>query len=275
MQARMFFLRRTRPLALTAGRMRALRVSLNTPVVAAQELPAGPARAAIAIHAEPRGGLAITVGVRSLACGSVVLYGADGTIRPGLVNEVMDAALSFAEGMGFLFDDELVGNEAGAQEKALLRWEEAIGRADAGLPADAAESEPVLELFDLAGGDLTDPPVAPELPRTSEEIAWPALPAVELTGEPEPSEADSPEGSELDTAEVSFEPAREVSATLPLTKFRVRADTPPAPKARDAAPAPLVPKKRPLGRVQLTRRRSIQLVQDARRSWLLRVLTSF
>jgi hypothetical protein len=267
MQARMFFLRRTRPLELTAGRMRALRVSLNTPVVATQELPVGPARAAILIHAEPRGGLAITVGVRSLACGSIALYGFEGAISSGLVNEVMDAALSFAEGMGFLFDDELIGNDTAAQEKALVRWHEAIGQAEGGPPADALELEPVLELFDLEGGDLTDPPVSPEPPASPYEIARPRSGPF--------SGADSPEGIELGAVAPAFEPAWEVPATLPLTKFRVRADTPPAPKAPNAAEAPNAPKKRPLGRVQLTRRRPNKLVQDARRSWLLRLLTSF
>ena len=102
----MFFLRRTRPLRLAAGRLRALRLSLNTPVVATQDLPVGPARAAIALHTEPGRGLQVTVGVRSLACGSVALYGFEGEIASRLLSEAMDGALSFAEGMGFLFDDD-------------------------------------------------------------------------------------------------------------------------------------------------------------------------
>ena len=260
----MFFLRRTRPLELTAGRMRALRLSLNTPVVATQDLPVGPARAAIAIHAEARGGLAITVGVRSLACGSAVLYGFEGAIRSGLVSEVMDAALSFAESMGFLFDDELVGNDTASQEKALVRWHEAIGAAEASFPANEPELEPVLELFELEGGDLTDPPVPAVLPPTSHEIeriAPRALPA--------------PEAGEPGAEGLSFQPAGEAPAALPLTKFRVRADKAPAPKAPDAPEAPRAPGKRPLGRLRLERRRSNELVQDARRSWLLRLLTSF
>ena len=257
----MFFLRRTRPLELTAGRMRALRLSLNTPVVATQELPVGPARAAIAIHAEPRGGLAVTVGVRSLAGGSVVLYGFEGAITPGLVAEAMDAALSFAEGMGFLFDDELVGNDTASQEKALVRWQEAIGAGDGGLPdAPEPELEIALELFDLAGADLTDPPVSPVLPAS--------LPEIERVPAPLPS------GVELEEPEpgLAFQPAE--APTLPLTKFRVHADTLPAPKASAAPEAP-APAKRALGRVRLERRRPNKLVQDARRSWLLRLLTSF
>jgi hypothetical protein len=264
MQRHMFFLRRTRPLELTAGRMRALRLSLNTPVVATQDLPVGPARAAIAIHAEPRGGLGITVGVRSLGAGSVVLYGFEGAITPGTVNDVMDAALSFAEGMGFLFDDELVGNDTASQEKALVRWHEAIGGGDGSFPAAGFEPEPILELFDLDGGDLTDPPVPAPLPPTLHEIEPPAT-----------SPFESPAAAEPDPDEPTFQPAAELPATLPLTKFRLRADTTPAPKGPDATAAPKAPGKRPLGRVRLERRRSNKLVQDARRSWLLRLLTSF
>ena len=265
MQRHMFFLRRTRPLELTAGRMRALRLSLNTPVVATQELPVGPARAAIAIHAEPRGGLAITVGVRSLAGGGIALYGFDGTVSPAVAPAAMDGALSFAEGMGFLFDDELVGNDTASQEKALVRWHEVIGTAEGSLPAPPAEAaEPALELFDLDGGDLTDPPVPALLPATPHEIERPAAAWLE------PLEPGEPGPEALD-----FQAAAEPPFTLPLTKFRLRADTSPAPRPPDAAEAPKTPAKRALARVRLQRRRSNKLVQDARSGWLLRLLTSF
>jgi hypothetical protein len=259
----MFFLRRTRPLELTAGRLRALRLSLNTPVVAAQELPLGPARGAIALHAEPRGGLSVTVGVRSLACGSVVLYGFEGAISAGVVNEVMDAALSFAESMGFLFDDELVGKDTASQEKALVRWSEAIGDAADSFPATGLDPEPALELFDLDGGDLTDPPVSPVAPPAPHEVDGLADASLEAH-----------EVGELEPEGLAFQPAAE-APTLPLTKFRLRADTSAAPKARDASEAARAPSKRPLGRVRLERRRSNKLVKDARRSWLLRLLTAF
>ena len=45
---------------------------------------------------------------------------------------MLDAALSFAEGMGFLFDDELIGSDTAAQEKALVRFSEAIGSQEDG-----------------------------------------------------------------------------------------------------------------------------------------------
>jgi hypothetical protein len=259
----MFFLRRTRPLRLTAGRLRALRLSLNTPVVATQDLPVGPARAAIALHTEPGRGLQVTVGVRSLACGSVALYGFEGEIASRLLSEAMDGALSFAEGMGFLFDDDVVGDDAASQEKALVRWREAIGDGGTGEPV-AAEPDPeeVIELFDLDGGDLTDPPVA-----TALEIELRA--AGSLASQDARAEA---------RAGLDFQVSGE-APTLPLTKFRARADTPDAKVALDAEEAieraPRGPGRRPLGRVRLVKRRANEPAQDPRQGWLLRLLTSF
>jgi hypothetical protein len=264
----MFFLRRARPLELTAKRMRALRLSLNTPVVAIEDLPPGPARSAITLHAEPRDGLAVTVSVRSLGCGSVVHYGFEGTI--GAVGEVMDAALSFAEGMGFLFDDELVGNDTASQEKALVRFSEAIGSGEGASPESPEEdAEPALELFELAGGDLTDPPVA-TLPAVLEGEGREAFAFVE----PEPGAS---------PGELRFRPAGDARPTVPLTKFRVRADTASAPEGKGTSEVPGPgtsevpgpPAKRMLGRVRLERRRSNKLVQDARRSWLMRLVSCF
>src|SRR5688572_4594126 len=105
----MQFLPRRRPLELSAQRVRALRPSLNTPVIAMPELPAGPACAAILVHVEPGHGLQINVGVRSLGSGAVALYGFDGPISAALVGIALDAALSFAESMGFLFDEDMIG----------------------------------------------------------------------------------------------------------------------------------------------------------------------
>jgi hypothetical protein len=56
---------------------------------------------------------------------------------------------------------------------------------------------------------------------------------------------------------------------VPLSKFRV------GPEEEAAAAAPAVtPKKRALGRMRLVKRRPGDPV-DARRAWLLRLLTSF
>jgi hypothetical protein len=230
----MFFEPRRRPIELEPQRVLALRPSLNTPVISVSELPVGPACAAILVHMEPGQGLQINVGVRSLGCGSVTVFGFDQPISAGVVNVALDAALSFAESMGFLFDDDMVDDDAGSQEKAVLRWREMIGEVagEGGPLAPAADAD---ELFDADGGELTDPP------------------------EPAPA------------------PEPEPTPTVALTKFRseptARAEAVARAEAREAASTES--SRRALGRVRLVKRASRQQAQDARRAWLLRLLTSF
>lgn len=113
---------------LVAERLLSLRLSINTPVVATDELPAGPARAAIAIHSEA-GCTRFTVAVRSLRQGVSVLYeleGEDVTQRDGLA-VALDASLSFGESMGFLFDDDMiVDREPATLRQALARLREIV-----------------------------------------------------------------------------------------------------------------------------------------------------
>ena len=255
----MFFLPRRRPLELTAQRVRALRPSLNTPVVAMADLPVGPACAAILVHVEPGHGLQISVGVRSLACGSVALYGFDGPVSASVVAVALDAALSFAESMGFLFDDDVVGDDVSSREKAVLRWQELIGDG-----APATEAEPLRgapeDLFEPDGGELTDPPTGDEY-------------------DSEPS-AEGQAAFDLDDAPPAPAAAVELQPPTPdggvaLSKFRVQPGSEAAAAATgDAAdPAARAPKKRPLGRMRLVKRRPGEA--DARRAWLLRLLTSF
>ncbi len=263
----MFFLRRTQPLALGAGQLCGLRLSLNTPVVATSDLPVGPARAAILVHRDRKRRLALTVGVRSLGCGSVALYGLEGRLDPEATGEGIDAALAFAEGMGFLFDDELIDETEASREKALARWHDAIGEGggDGSEPPQEAEEEPeaALELFELAGDDLSAPPVVAELPRSRDEMDFPTSPE-DVAGAPDAGI----EG-------LAFQPAPEGLPAPPLTKFRPRADTPAETDVPVEAPAKRGPKRKPLGRLRLERRRRAPEVQDARRGWLLRLLTSF
>jgi hypothetical protein len=277
----MFFLPRRRPLELTAQRVRALRPSLNTPVVAAADLPVGPACAAILVHVEPGHGLQISVGVRSLACGSVAIYGFDGPISSSVVGVALDAALSFAEGMGFLFDDDVVGDDDASREKAVLRWQEMIGD---GTPVTPAPSYPSAEeLFEPDGGELTDPASEDEYgsepSAEDQDVFERGVGPVPFAG----PETAAP-GAKPGTAAPSAKPgtaapsaARGAAAPLEggvaLSKFRVQ----PAAEADAAAPEPTVraPSKRPLGRMRLVKRRAGEPAQDARRAWLLRLLTSF
>jgi hypothetical protein len=257
----MFFLPRRRPLELTAQRVRALRPSLNTPVVAAADLPVGPACAAILVHVEPGHGLQISVGVRSLGCGSVAIYGFDGPISASVVGVALDAALSFAESMGFLFDDDVVGDDAASREKAVLRWQEMIGD---GTPVTPAHSAPAAaELFEPDGGELTDPPSEDEY---DSEPSAEGQAAFELGAAPAPGA-----GPGIAAPSAARAPAPPPEGGVALSNFRDQ----PAAEAAAAEPTARAAKKRPLGRMRLVKRRPGEPAQDARRAWLLRLLTSF
>lgn len=165
---------RKKPLLLVADRLLALRLSLNTPVVATPDLPAGPARAAIAVHAEA-GRTCFTVAVRSLRHGDSVLYeleGEDPNDASGIA-VALDAALSFAESMGFLFDDELVTERSEpVLRAALARLREIVAppgpesgeTAPAHEPAPGADEillEEALELEPVGEPAPLAPPPAP------------------------------------------------------------------------------------------------------------------
>jgi len=131
---------RQRPMLLVADRLLGLRLSLNTPVVATAELPAGPARAAILVYAEA-GERRFAVAVRALRSGTSVVYELEGEN----LNEAtgwavaLDAAHSFGESMGFLFDDDqLADRSPAALRQALGRVREILA------PPGPAEEESAL-----------------------------------------------------------------------------------------------------------------------------------
>jgi hypothetical protein len=105
--------------------LRALYVSLNRPVVTLASLPAGPATAAVALH-----DAGASVCLRSLRSASVQLF-VTGEDLAGDRRFALDAALSFAESMGFLFDDDEVeaAGDAGP-EAAARRWRDLCGEDD-------------------------------------------------------------------------------------------------------------------------------------------------
>jgi hypothetical protein len=104
------------------GSIRSLHLSLNAPVIAIDELPVGPARAGVVLCALPEGGFQLQIAIRSLRTGEVVAVASD-LEAPGPTDEVaaIEAALSYAEGMGFLFDEDEVG--AGGDAAADKVWE--------------------------------------------------------------------------------------------------------------------------------------------------------
>jgi hypothetical protein len=134
--------------------LRALYVSLNSPVVTVESLPTGPATAAVALH--ERGA---TLCVRSVRTGQVQLYATTEDLA-GDRRVALDAALSLAESMDFLFDEDEVAprGDAGPEEAALL-WLDLCGE-EAPAPADG-EADPVLLLEEVAVAVPAPSPIPP------------------------------------------------------------------------------------------------------------------
>jgi hypothetical protein len=192
---------------------------MNSPVVVVEDLPAGPATAAIACLSGPAGPR-VALAIRSQRSGQVVFFGPDEDLRePRAHDDALDAALGYAEGLGFLFEDDRV-SEA---------------------PAEAWELwEALLE----AGSRVRRPPA----PRPA---AGPSrLPRREDGREPGrvaagPPEASAPE--ELWLEEV-LAPGPAVGGAVPLSKFRSAVAAPARPRERGAARAT----DPPLGRLRVS-----------------------
>jgi hypothetical protein len=194
------------------GAIRSLHLSLNAPVIAIDELPVGPARAGVALRALSSGGLHLQIAIRSLRTGEVVAVASD--LDPeGLREEVaaVEAALSYAEGMGFLFDEDEVAH----------------GNADAAAKADALWCDLVEEV--------------PERARVHASHASPRSPSAT---EPYDSVRDVPVQellSEVEAIAVEIDLPAEILAAAPpaslLTKFRLVLDRN-APRSGPAVAGP-------------------------------------
>jgi hypothetical protein len=159
--------------------LRALRVSMNTPVVAIEEFAVGPARAAIALADAPGGGRALMLALRSRRTGQLACFAPDEALEDdGSAQIALDGALSFAESMGFLFEDDAVcGRGPEALREAAQAWNELLGLEP---PAPAPEAADELEIDD---GEAPELEVDPE-PGASgdpaeiwlEQLAAPELP---------------------------------------------------------------------------------------------------
>jgi hypothetical protein len=132
----------TRP----AIELRSLRRSLNTPVLAIAELPVGPGSAAIAAHVDPCDGLPrYTLAVRCERSREVVFFSVhEEDLGRADLSLAAEAALSLAEGMGFLFEEDLppIFGEA-----ASLLWQEFVDSVDPSVAAPAVHSTPLLTKF--------------------------------------------------------------------------------------------------------------------------------
>ena len=177
---------------LPGAKLERLRLSLNTPVVALENLAVGPAAAGIAIHSGQEA-LRLTVAVRSARSGQAVFFHPEGWGESELSDVAFDAALSFAEGMGFLFDEDLLEKGLDATQAARA-WadflEDSLPEEEAFDPQEAALSAGV----DERAADATAPPAfetavpVPQgslaVPETSAALSTSAVPASETLAAP-------------------------------------------------------------------------------------------
>jgi hypothetical protein len=255
----MHFLLRDTPLDLSPDRLRGLRLSLNTPVVSIEELPTESARAAIAVHDEIDGRPNITVGICSVESGAAILFSFEGDLRDhsALTNGI-DAALSFGESMGFLFDeDELeASSPAEARSRALGLW---------------------LELVGSKSGDSEAGQQTAEASASGSEQGFEAAPEVGevlLLDQVADSEEDLP-------GLRSEEPDRSGSEPpVPLSKFRHSAPSAPPCPGQDESrsgvgESPTAAKRAALGRLKLVKRRKGRGDAASKASVIRRLLSSF
>jgi hypothetical protein len=262
------FFPRSQPLLLDESGLHGLRLALNTPVLSIQELPPGPATAAIAIHAEKGGERALTIAVRALRGGEVVFFTLDEDLSDdGAVLGAIDGALSFAEAMGFLFDEEFEIATQAQRKRALGRWRELLGESKTGSVEAVAPAEELLVLEETV------------------ELEEAALPE-----DPPPRRAEAPSRTGSGHAEQKAQAAAAGKAAgrgVSLTKFRKRSAVSTAPRPEggarsDASPGDqasrkavlMTPHGPALGRLQLIKRRRSSDGAPAA-SWLARLLGSF
>jgi hypothetical protein len=285
------FLPHSEPLLLSEAGLYGFCASLNSPVLNIDELPVGPARAAIVLYAGDYGALRLVVGVRSLESGTVAIFAHSRDLNDfNSPATAMDAALGFAEGMGFLFDEDLVEREGRAS--ALRHWLELT--TDAPLPGSELAGGSSVEAQPPGDTDLRDAPGLREgellledlvLGREGDAADLAEIPPLEHDLELAPAdlslelEETLPPAVEMDTAAPA--PATRVAT---LTKFRQLEDPGLPESHRESAPAPPsaagsriseVPAGgNELGRIPLVRRR-VGSESRTRPGLLLRLLGSF
>lgn len=176
------FLRRHEPLLLVEERIEGLCASLNRPVVSVDGLSVGPASSAIVLHGAGEGARELVIALRFEESGAVVLFEFQGSLNASRA-KALDAGLTFAEGMGFLFDDDLLtGDAPTARRQALEHWCELTG--DELQPAVGRTAQPVedpllddiLELSETLEEELAAPPAAAAATLTKFRRSAPAQP---------------------------------------------------------------------------------------------------
>ena len=136
------FLRRDEPILLTEEGIDGLCASLNRPVVDTEGLPAGPASSAIVLHEAESSERSLSLAIRFEDSGAVILFAFQGELNSS-PRRALDAGLVFAEGMGFLFDEDIVeGGLPNARRQALEIWCQLTGEE---IPPQALVSEAAAE----------------------------------------------------------------------------------------------------------------------------------
>ncbi len=293
------FAARHRPLLLVEDRLLALRMSLNAPVLATAELPVGPARAAIVVHAQGAS-RCFSIVVRSLRNGASVIYELEGEdLREDSGWAVaLDASLSFGESMGFLFDDEmLVDRSPETLRRAITRLHEILA------PPDVADDDPLAASAPhVAANEAGEILLEDELDNAAQDAdaqgsdvtgpldaASPRLERQALRGDPNDAtnhaihaRSEDPAGQTL--RPLNDDPPIQVRRALPVAQpvalSRFRATAPDRAAASESKPN-LEPSATPvrggatLGRVQPVRLRAIDPDAPAKVDPLLRLLADF
>lgn len=234
------FIPSDQPLVVTEASLEAFCAALNTPVVDIDDLDTSPARAAIVMCAGECGDSSLAVMVRSVTSGETVCFRFQGDPREfGSPTSAISAALGFAEGMGFLFEDDIIesGGNAG-RKRARKIWNSLLAPAEAGDvdpsdvseaddeegvasesassielldPADEyAEDESEQESFEAAAEEfLQDDPLMSEELELTDALSAPDLTVIELEPVPEPVI------ETLSPIEVSYGDSIELEAEMP------------------------------------------------------------
>ncbi len=191
------FRRLSEPLPLSEASLLALRPALNAPVLNMGFLPVGPARAAIVVFAEEWGGIGVAIGMRANEGGQVAVFRNQESIESDVtVSAAVEPALSEAERMGFLFDEDMVESapEGQGRTQALALWGRLMGEIEMPPGPRAICSEPVANEPILDSVAHTAPVEAlPEL--VLDDVADIEIPEIPLELETEivvPSPKESP-----------------------------------------------------------------------------------
>lgn len=251
--AGIMFRRSSEPLPLSEASLLALRPALNAPVLNVKFLPVGPAKAAIVVFAEEYGGIGLAIGVRSNEGGQVIVFRNQQPIDASVpVSDAIESALSSAERMGFLFDEDMVESIPGGQgrSRAMALWGDLMGELE--MPSSpetaAAQSAASDVILESDSGSAFNTSIIPEpvaeLVLDDVAAAEPAEISLDLEADLEPL-ADF-DDLELDLEELSMGESAE-------TTERVMPEEPHV----DVPPAPIPPEQ------QLSKFRSVPIDPDS------------